>query len=182
MFPLYFQATFSCRKADILIAQISIWLELADNMTIKCTQSCCSNMMKEKWCASQENRPQGLCRCHTKMGARGTDFSEFDSADIIDYILKKSVSCKKKDGHGHAHPSFFWYDNNKELKVCFLVTRVTWWRRNNTVRVKATLNFWAHLCTLHGGLICVAFCPSVCPAVRTWPKTRLTVNLYCRKY
>ncbi len=27
-----------------------------------------------------------------------TTFSEFDSADIIDYILKKSVSCQKKDG------------------------------------------------------------------------------------
>ncbi len=25
--------------------------------------------------------------------------------------------------------------------------------------------FWAHLCTLHGGLICVTFCPSVW----TWP-------------
>ncbi len=38
-----------------------------------------------------------------------TDFSEFDSADIIDYILKKSVSYR---------PSFFWYDNDKDLKVC----------------------------------------------------------------
>ncbi len=26
-----------------------------------------------------------------------TDFSEFDSADIIDYILEKLVSCQKKD-------------------------------------------------------------------------------------
>ncbi len=37
---------------------------------------------------------------------------------------KKSVSYQKKDGHGHARPSFFWYDD-KDLKVCFLVTRVT---------------------------------------------------------
>ncbi len=37
---------------------------------------------------------------------------------------KKSVSYQKKDGHIHAHPSFFWYDNDKDLKVCFLVTRV----------------------------------------------------------
>ncbi len=22
---------------------------------------------------------------------------------------------KKKDGHGHARPSFFWYDNDKDL-------------------------------------------------------------------
>ncbi len=64
-------------------------------------------------------KPSGLSHCHTKtrMGARDTDFSEFDSAEIIDYFLEKSVSC-------HARPSFFWYDNNKDLKVCFLVTRV----------------------------------------------------------
>ena len=43
-----------------------------------------------------------------------TDISEFDSADIIDYILEKSVPYQKKDG----------YDNNKDLKVCFLVTFV----------------------------------------------------------
>ncbi len=56
-----------------------------------------------------------------------TDFSEFDSADIIDYILEKSVSYQKKDGCGHACPSFFfffWYDNDKDLKLCFLLTRV----------------------------------------------------------
>ncbi len=45
-----------------------------------------------------------------------------DSADIIDYILEKSVSYQKKDGG--ACPSFFWYDNDKDVKVCFLVTRV----------------------------------------------------------
>ncbi len=31
-----------------------------------------------------------------------TDFSEFDSADIIDYILEKSVSYQKKHGRGHV--------------------------------------------------------------------------------
>ena len=31
------------------------------------------------------------------------------------------MSYHKKDGHGHARPSFFWYDNEKDLKVCFLV-------------------------------------------------------------
>ena len=30
-----------------------------------------------------------------------TYFSEFDSADIIDYILRKSVSYQKKGGSGH---------------------------------------------------------------------------------
>ena len=33
------------------------------------------------------------------------DFSEYDSADIIDYILEKLVSYKKKDATC-AHPSF----------------------------------------------------------------------------
>ncbi len=28
---------------------------------------------------------------------------------------EKSVSYQKKDGRGHAHPSFFWYDNDKDL-------------------------------------------------------------------
>ena len=37
---------------------------------------------------------------------------------------EKSVSHQKKDGHRHARPSFFWYYNNKDLKVCFLVTRI----------------------------------------------------------
>ncbi len=37
---------------------------------------------------------------------------------------KKSVSYQKKDGRSHARPSVFWYDNDKDLKVCFLVMRV----------------------------------------------------------
>ncbi len=56
--------------------------------------------------------------------ANDTDFSEFDSADIIDYILEKSVSSQKKDDRAHAWPSFFWYDNYKDLEVCFLKTSV----------------------------------------------------------
>ncbi len=36
-----------------------------------------------------------------------------------------SLSYQKKDGRGHARPSFFWYDNDKDLKACFLVTHVT---------------------------------------------------------
>ncbi len=28
--------------------------------------------------------------------------------------------------------------------------------------------FWAHLCKLHGGLLCVAFCLSVCMSVCLW--------------
>ena len=64
--------------------------------------------------------------CHTKrrVGWYDNDFSEFDSADTIDYILKKSVSYQKKDGRGHVRPSFFWHDNDKDLKVYFLVMHV----------------------------------------------------------
>ncbi len=46
-----------------------------------------------------------------------TDFLEFESFDFIDHILYKSVSYQKK--------AFFWYDN-KDIKVCFLVTHVRW--------------------------------------------------------
>ncbi len=63
-------------------------------------------------------------RAHPSFGMT-PNFSEFDSADIVDYVLKKSVSCQKKDGRGHARrASFFWYDNEKDLKVCFLMTNV----------------------------------------------------------
>ncbi len=37
---------------------------------------------------------------------------------------EKSLWYQKKDGHGHACPSFFGYDNDKDLKVCFLVTYI----------------------------------------------------------
>ncbi len=53
-----------------------------------------------------------------------TNFSEFDSANIRHYILEKSVSYQKKDGRSHARPSFCWYDNDKDLKVCFLMTHI----------------------------------------------------------
>ena len=37
---------------------------------------------------------------------------------------KKSVSYQKMDGRGHAHASFFGYDNDKDLNVFFLVTHL----------------------------------------------------------
>ncbi len=30
-----------------------------------------------------------------------------------------SLLYQKKDGRCHAHPSFFWYDNDKDLKVIY---------------------------------------------------------------
>ena len=35
---------------------------------------------------------------------------------------KKSLSYQKKDGHDQVRPSFFWYDIDKDLGVCFHVT------------------------------------------------------------
>ncbi len=37
---------------------------------------------------------------------------------------KKSVSYQKKDWRGYMRQSFFWYENDKDLKVCFLVMRI----------------------------------------------------------
>ena len=48
-----------------------------------------------------------------------TDLLEFESFDFIDHIIYKSMSYQKKDGCGHMRPSLFWYDNDKDLKVCF---------------------------------------------------------------
>ena len=77
------------------------------------------------WHASLENRPKDLSLSYQKKDGHAwqrpsffwydTDFSEFDSAGIIDYILEKAVSY-------HMCQSFFWYDNDKDLMVCFLVT------------------------------------------------------------
>ncbi len=49
----------------------------------------------------------------------------YEFHDVSRVISEKSVSYQKKDGRGNARPSFFWYDNDKDLlKVCFLVTRI----------------------------------------------------------
>ncbi len=55
---------------------------------------------------------------------------------------EKLVSYQKKDGHSHMHPSFFWYDDDKDLKVCFLVTHVKWYEKNT---IKTPLNTVKHL-------------------------------------
>ncbi len=39
---------------------------------------------------------------------------------------EKSVSYQKNDGRGHVRSSFFWYDNDKDFEVCFLVSRVNY--------------------------------------------------------
>ena len=36
------------------------------------------------------------------------------------------------------------------------------WRYRQLLRSLTPSTFWAHLCILHSGLICIAFCPSVC--------------------
>ena len=99
------------------------------------------------------------CRCHTKrrMGTRGLPIIRLVWHRLfsiwlccIDYILEKSVSYRKKDGHGHGHPSFFWYDNDKDLKVCFLVTHVkcawvhcyTWTILSSPIRIHISIRLF----------------------------------------
>ncbi len=64
------------------------------------------NLVMNKWGVSRENRSLSLSY-QKKDGCTwtrpsffwyDTDFSEFDYADMIDYILKKSVSYPTKDG------------------------------------------------------------------------------------
>ncbi len=44
---------------------------------------------------------------------------EFDSADIINFILEKTVSYQKKDGRGHARPFFFGMTTTNTLRSVF---------------------------------------------------------------
>ena len=37
--------------------------------------------------------------------------------DVSRVNSEKSVSYQKKDERGHTHPSLFWFDNDKDLKV-----------------------------------------------------------------
>ncbi len=71
-------------------------------------------LSNQEWDVTRKQTLRSLSLSYQKKDGReyDSDFSEFDSADIIDYIL------------GHARPSFFSYDNGKDLKVCFLMTRV----------------------------------------------------------
>ncbi len=34
------------------------------------------------------------------------------------------LSYQKEEGRAWQRPSFFWYDNDKDRKVCFLVTQL----------------------------------------------------------
>ncbi len=78
-------------------------------------------LFQSTWRSSWENRPWGLCRCHTK--SIHIQWTAFRLRFLN--ILEKLVSCQKKDGRGYAHPSLFWHDNDKDLKVCFLVAHIT---------------------------------------------------------
>ena len=60
----------------------------------------------------------GRGRAHPSFGMTPT-FREYNRWSQKTQILKKSVSYQKNDGRGH-----FWYDNDKYLEVCFLVTHI----------------------------------------------------------
>ena len=55
-------------------------------------------------------RERKLCSVLHDAGHKETDLKVF-------VVVEKSMSCQKKDGRGHAHPFFFWYDNDKDLKA-----------------------------------------------------------------
>ncbi len=56
--------------------------------------------------------------------------------------------------------------NNKGQLIIYDLRRG--WQIRDRVIDFWGIPFWAHMCTLHGGLICIAFCLSVCPSVRPW--------------
>ncbi len=93
-------------------------------LILKCPVPCTTQVKTHLTCVTRKQTLRFL----------SLSFSEFNSAEIIDYILEKSVSCQKKDRHGHA--SFFWHDNDKDLKVCFLWTRVILFTRGVVVVVE----------------------------------------------
>ncbi len=69
-----------------------------------------------------------------------------------------------------TYVSWQWRDRSKASwnKYLVLLSRPT--------LQKGKHGFWAHLCTLHGGLICIAFCLSVCPWLdqNYWPIIHFT--------
>ena len=93
-----------------------------------------------KWRTSRENsiiQGTGIA-ANAATGADSADDAE--SADTADSNSEKSVSYQKKDGRGHARPSFFWYDNDKDLEVCFLMTGVKWLEENKLLKYE--IAFW----------------------------------------
>ncbi len=63
---------------------------------------------------------------------------------------EKSVSYQKKDGRGHARPSFFWYDNDKDFKVCFLMTHLNYNTSGDIVETHPSPHCCDHLITARG--------------------------------
>ncbi len=84
------------------------------------------------WRASQENSP---CRCHTKrrMGAHGRTHPSFTLANksLMMYEVKRLKFWKV---------GVISYDNDKDLKVCFLVTHLSCLQPNCITPIMATIN------------------------------------------
>ena len=106
-------------------------------------------------CVSRDNRPQGLCHCHTQrriggLGPCGKCPRSFINTNVtlqwltapssdhiwvwhrlqnIIYegsrvIFYSRCRTQRRIGGAPARQSFFGYDNDKDFKVCFLVTHV----------------------------------------------------------
>ncbi len=91
-------------------------------------------MYKAIWRASRENRPLGLWRCHTQRrwaGAPSILLWVWHSYKIPLCCLHRlySVVCViPREG-------FYGYDNDKHLKVCFLVTCIIWSDINKLISI-----------------------------------------------
>ncbi len=76
-----------------------------------------------------------LCRHQNVRPLRGKELSNLWCQSLTQCFVTRvtrkqtlrylSMSYPKKDGRAWPRPSFFWYDIDKYIKACFLVTRVT---------------------------------------------------------
>ncbi len=65
-------------------------------------------------------------------------FRESDLGSQKTQILKSCVSYQITEGHGHGRPSFFWYDNDKDLKVSFFAMCVLYTYFETVMRVSVS--------------------------------------------
>ena len=87
-------------------------------------------LVRQRRCLCFGNRSLGMFDdCHEKTDLKvfvlviPTPTTKYYSTAFIDYTMYSVVNVIPKEGlAGPARQSFFGYDNDKDLKVCFLVT------------------------------------------------------------
>ena len=115
------------KKAWLAPAQPAFGKTWVNNRTVRALSSDYI-LIKIIWAVSWENVPLHLCDCHTqrRIGGLGpsnpslgmTPTIKLYSVAVTEYILYL-VSYQKKDWRGPSQPFLFWYDKDKNLKVCF---------------------------------------------------------------